>query len=160
MQSFIGAFAVRAGLAALLLGVTAAAGAQEAQRVPQPVPLTGTRWLLSESAGQRVPQDGLEPYFELKTVERYEDGSAGNLAGQMNWCGDDLSGTYRVTDDRLHVRITSMALRECKVLERMPPEELGILLAGNPRFQIRGSELDLLESNGVVRARFVAARGE
>jgi len=116
--------------------------------------------MLAESAGQHVTQNGLQPSFELKSVERYEDGSAGDLAGQMNWCGDDLSGTYRVTDDRLQVRITSIPLRTCKVSVGMPREELGTLLAGNPRYRILGSELDLLEDNGVVQARFIAYRAE
>lgn len=146
-----------------LLALTAAPGligAQQAQKVPKPAPLTGTRWMLAESAGQHVTQNGLQPSFELKSVERYEDGSAGDLAGQMNWCGDDLSGTYRVTDDRLQVRITSIPLRTCKVSVGMPREELGTLLAGNPRYRILGSELDLLEDNGVVQARFIAYRAE
>jgi hypothetical protein len=128
--------------------------------VPKPAPLTGTRWMLAESAGQHVAQNGLQPSFELKSIERYEGGSSGDLAGQMNWCGDDLTGTYRAADDRLHVRITSIPLRACKVSERMPLEELGTLLAGNPRYRILGSELDLLAPNGVVQARFTAARGE
>jgi hypothetical protein len=135
-------------------------GAQRAQKVPKPAPLTGTRWMLAESAGQHVAQNGLQPSFELKPVERYEDGSSGDLEGAMNWCGDDLTGTYRVTDDRLHVRVTSIPLRTCKVSVGMPREELGTLLAGNPRYRVLGSELDLLESNGVVRARFLAAHGE
>jgi hypothetical protein len=148
------------GLAAVLSMSPVLADAQQAQWVPRPAPLTGTRWLLAESSGKRVAQNGLQPYFELRAVERTEDGSAGDMAGQMNWCGDDLIGKYRVTDDRLHVRITSMALRMCLVSDGMPVEELDILFAGDPRFRILGSELDLLESNGAVRARFVAARGK
>jgi len=116
--------------------------------------------MLAESAGQRVAQNGFQPYLELKTVERYEDGSAGDLEGVSDSCGDDLAGTYRATNGRLHVSITSVPLRECKLSEGMAREGLGTILDGNPRFRIVGSELDLLERNGVVRARFVAADRE
>jgi heat shock protein HslJ len=156
----IGRLFVFAGSALLFIGGAGHLHAQQAQKVPPPTPLTGTRWMLAESAGKRVAQNGLQPYFELKAVERYEDGSAGNLEDATDECGNGLTGTYRVTGDRLHVRIASSTLVACMVPASGPRPDLDSALAGSVRFRIVGSELDLLESNGVVRARFVAARGE
>jgi len=157
--------AVMVGLAIVLSGSSELVGAQQLQqlqKVPKSAPLTGTRWLMAESAGQHVAQNGLQPYFELKMLEHYEDGSAGQLEDAADVCGNRLTGTYRVTADRLHVRITAggYTLLACKVSESTPRQGLGTALAGSTQFQIRGSELDLLESNGMVRARFIAARGK
>jgi len=148
------------GLAAVLSGSLGLVDAQQLQKVPRSATLTETTWMLAESAGQRVVQDGRQPYFKLKTLERYENGSAGELGDATDSCGNRITGTYRATDDRLRVHITSYTLLACKVSESTPREDLGTLLIGNPQFQIHGAELDLLESNGVVRARFIAAHKE
>ena len=128
-----------------------------AEKVPKPATLAGTTWMLAESAGQRIPQDGQQPYFELKALERYEGGSAGKLENATDACGNLLTGAYRTTGDWLHVRIVSSTLLACKVTEHMP-RGLGAILTGDQQFRIIGTELDLLDNSGEVRARFIAAR--
>ena len=115
--------------------------------------------MLAESAGQRIAQDGRQPYFELKTLERYEDGSAGRLEDATDSCGNRLTGVYRTTGDRLQVRIISSTLLACKVTEHMP-RGLGAALTGDQQFRIYGPELDLLDNSGKVKARFIAAGEE
>jgi hypothetical protein len=150
------------GIAALIVDGPNLVRAQQlppAQRVPRPVPLAGTKWMLAESGGQRIAQDGRQPYFELKAMERYEDGSEGRLEDATDSCGNILTGAYRTNGNWLHVRITSSTLLACKVKEGMP-RGLGAALTGDQRFHIYGSELDLLDNSGAVRARFIAAGGE
>ena len=115
--------------------------------------------MLAESAGQRLAQDGREPYFELTALERYQDGSAGQLEDATDSCGNHLRGTYRTTDKWLRVHITSSTLVACMVTDRVP-RDLGSTLTGDQQFRIQGSELDLLDNSGEVRARFIAARRE
>jgi hypothetical protein len=149
------------GLAALIGEAPRLVCAQQlppAQKVPRSAPLAGTKWMLAESAGQRIAQDDLQPYFELKALKRYEDGSAGQLEDATDWCGNRLKGAYRTTGDWLHLRIISSTLLACKVTEGMP-RGLSATLTGDQRFRIRGAELDLLDNSGTVRARFVAASG-
>lgn len=126
-----------------------------AQKVPQPAPLTGTLWLLAESAGHRISQDDRQPYFALKTMERYGDGSAGRVEDARDSCGNSFRGVYRTTGDWLHLRIISSTLLACKVTERMP-RDLIATLTGHQQYRIHGSELDLLDNSGEVRTRFVA----
>lgn len=130
-----------------------------AQKVPKPAPLVGTKWMLAESAGQRIVQDGRQPYFELKALERYKDGSEGRLEDATDGCGNLLRGAYRTTGDWLHVRIISSTLVACKVRESMP-RGLGATITGDQRFRIYGTELDLLDNSGAVRARFIDASAE
>jgi hypothetical protein len=115
--------------------------------------------MLAESVGQHIAQDGRQPYFELKALERYEDGSAGRLEDATDSCGNRLRGIYRTTGDWLRVRIISSTLLACKVTERMP-RGLVSTLTGDQQFRIHGAELDLLDNSGEVRARFIAASGE
>jgi len=150
------------GLAALICDVPTVVRAQQlppAQKVPRPVPLAGTKWMLAESVGQHIAQDGRQPYFELKALERYEDSSAGRLEDATDSCGNRLRGIYRTTGDWLRVRIISSTLLACKVTERMP-RGLVSTLTGDQQFRIHGAELDLLDNSGEVRARFIAASGE
>jgi heat shock protein HslJ len=149
------------GLAALIGEVPRLVRAQQlppAQKIPRSAPLAGTKWMLAESAGQRVAQQGRQPYFELKALERYEDGSAGQLEDATDSCGNRLTGVYRTTGDWLHLRIISSTLLACKVTEGMP-RGLGAAVTGDQRFRIRGAELDLLDNSGAVRARFIATSG-
>jgi heat shock protein HslJ len=157
-RKLLGSMCAAIGFAIALSGSPAKVGAQQLDKVPKSAPLTGTKWMLAESAGQRVAQDGLQPYFELRALERFENGSAGELKDATDSCGNQLTGKYREVRDHLDVRIVSSTLLACKVSARTPKEDLGTVLAGNPRFKIRGSELDLFESNGMVRARFIASR--
>lgn len=115
--------------------------------------------MLAESAGQRIAQDGRQPYFELKAMERLQNGSTGQLEDATDACGSHLRGVYSAAGDWLRVRIISSTLLACKVTERMP-RGLVSSLAGDQQFRIHGAELDLLDNGGAVRARFVAARGE
>lgn len=150
------------GLAALIGEAPRLVRAQQlppAQKVPRSAPLAGTKWMLAESAAKRIAQDGRQPYFELKALERYEDGSAGRLANATDSCGNRLTGVYRTTGDWLQVRIISSTLVACKVREGMP-RGLGAVLTGDQRFRIHGAEFDLLDNSGAVRARFIAANGE
>jgi heat shock protein HslJ len=150
------------GLASLIGEAPKRVRAQQlppAQKVPRPAPLAGTKWMLVESAGQRIAQDGRQPYFELKALERDENGSAGQLEDATDSCGNRHRGVYRTTGDWLHVRIISSTLLACKVTERMP-RGLVSTLTGDQQFRIHGAELDLLDNSGEVRARFVAASGE
>jgi heat shock protein HslJ len=151
------------GLAALTTEAPKLVYAQQlppAQRIQKPVPLTGTKWMLAETAGQHVAQDGRQPYFELKSVERYEDGSTGRLEDATDSCGNRLTGAYRASGDWLHVRIVSSTLLACKVSEGMPRRDLSDALTGDQRFRVHGNELDLLDNSGAVRARFIAANEE
>ena len=159
-QRVLGAICTAMGLAVILSGSPGKVSPQQLQKVPKPAPLAGTRWLLAESAGQRIALDGREPYFELRMLQRFESGSAGELSAAADSCGNRLTGAYREAGDRLEVRIVSSTLLACKVSANMPRESLRTILAGSPRLQIRGLELDLFESNGAVRARFIAANGE
>ena len=129
------------------------------QKVPRPLPLAGTKWMMLESAGQRMTQDGRQPYFELKALERQEDGSAGQLVDATDSCGNRLRGVYRTTGNWLHVRIMSSTLLACKPSKRMP-RGLIATLSGDQQFRIRGAELDLLDNSGEVTARFTAAGRE
>jgi heat shock protein HslJ len=150
------------GLAALIGEAPRLVCAQKlppAQKVPRSAPLAGMKWVLVESAGQRIEQDGRQPYFVLKALERYEDGSAGRLEDATDSCGNRLTGVYRTTGNWLQVRIISSTLLACKVSEGMP-RGLGAALTGDQRFRIYGAELDLLDNSGKVRARFIAASGE
>ena len=133
-----------------------------AQKVPGPLPLAGTEWVLVQSRGQHVPQNGWQPHFELKTLQRYHDGSAGQVEGVADSCSNRLTGTYRVTANRLRFEIDNVAasLRTCLVSKGMQWKSMGTLLEGNPQFRIHGAELDLLDRSGEVRARFLAASGE
>jgi hypothetical protein len=92
-------------------------------------------------------------------MERYEDGSAGQLEDATDSCGNNLRGVYRTTGDWLHVRIISRTLNACKVTQRMP-RSLIATLTGDQQFRVHGAELDLLDNSGEVRARFIADRGE
>jgi hypothetical protein len=150
------------GLIALIGGAPRLVRAQElppAQKVPKPAPLAGTKWMLTESASQRIAHDGRQPFFELKSVERYADGSEGQLEDATDACGNLLRGVYRTTGDWLQVRIISSTLLGCKVTEPMP-RGLVAILTGDQQFTIHGTELDLLDNSGEVRARFIAASGE
>lgn len=162
-RRMIGALCVALiGLVVLISEAPRLAHAQRlppAQKAPRPAHLAGTKWLLAESAGQRISQDGRQPYFELKALERFEDGSAGQLEDATDSCGNSFRGVYRTNGDWLHVRIISSTLLACKVTERMP-RSLFATLTGDQQFRIHGAELDLLDNNGEVRARFVAGRGE
>ena len=147
---------------AMLAGGPELVSAQQlppAQAVQSPAPLAGTKWMLVESAGKRVAQGRRQPHFELKALEHSESGSAGELQDATDACGNRLTGVYRTTDDWLQVRIVSSTLAACAVRDGMPPG-LGATLMGDQRFRIHGSELDLLDNSGAVRARFVVARGE
>src|ERR1700676_4462740 len=153
------------GSAALIGEAPRLAHAQQfppAQKVPRPAPLARTEWMLVQSRGQHVAQNGWQPHFKLKTLERYQDGSAGQVEGVADSCSNDLTGTYRVTANRLRFEIDGVAqsLRACLVWKDMPWVGIGTLLEGSPQFRIRGAEVDLLESSGEVRARFIAASGE
>lgn len=162
-RRMIGAMCVALiGLAALFSEAPRLARGQQlppAQKIPRPAPLAGTKWMLAESAAQRIAQDGRQPYFELKALERYQDGSAGQLADATDSCGNRLTGVYRTTGDWLHVRIISSTLLACKVTEHMP-RGLVSTLTGDQQFRIHGAELDLLDNSGEVKARFIAAGGE
>jgi len=162
-RRMIGALCVALmGLASLIGEAPRLVRAQQlppAQKVPRPAPLAGTKWMLAESAGQRIAQDGRQPYFEVKALERDENGSAGQLEDATDSCGNRLTGAYRTTGDWLHVRIISSTLLACKVTERMP-RGLVSTLTGDQQFRIYGAELDLLDNSGGVRARFIAAGGE
>ena len=96
--------------------------------------------MLAESAGKRIAPDGRQPYFELKALERYEDGSAGRLADATDSCGNRLTGVYRTTGDWLQVRIISSTLVACKVRAGMP-RGLGAVLTGDQRFRYSWSRV-------------------
>ena len=106
--------------------------------------------MLTESAGQRIVQDGRQPFFELKLVERYGDGSEGRLEDATDACGNLLRGLYRATGGWLQVRIISSTLLGCKVTEHMP-RGLVAILTGDQQFRIHGAELDLFDNSGEVR---------
>jgi hypothetical protein len=112
-----------------------------------------------ESDGQRIEQDGRQPYFVLKAMERYKDGSEGELVDATDSCGNGLTGEYRTTDNWLHVSIGTKTLLACRVSDGMP-RGLEATLTGDQQFRIYGAELDLLDNSGKARARFIAARGE
>lgn len=162
-RTLIGAVcATLMGLAALIGDAPRLVLAQEphpTQKVPGPAPLAGTNWLLIESSGHHVAQNGLQPHFKLKPLERYQDGSSGQVQGEVDFCGNDLIGTYRAAADRLHFEIDGVAasLRACRTPIGVSTENIGRLLSGNPHFRIHGDELDMLDDNGAVRARFFAA---
>ncbi len=162
-RRMIGAWCVALMGLATLIGETpkliCAQQLPPAQKVPRPAPLAGTKWMLAESAGQRVAQDGRQPYFEVGALERSEDGSAGQLENATDSCGNQLGGVYRTTGDWLQVRIISRTLLACKVTPRMQ-RDLVAILNGDQQFRIQGTELDLLDNNGEIRARFIAASGE
>jgi len=150
------------GLAVLIGDAPKLVAAQQlppARAVPSPAPLAGTRWMLEESAGKRVAAGGRQPHFELKALEHSEDGSVGQLEDATDACGNRLTGIYRATGDWLEVRIVSSTLAACAVREGMP-RGLGATLTGDQRFRIQGAELDLLDRNGAITARFGSARGE
>lgn len=115
--------------------------------------------MLVEARGQHVAQNGWQPHFKLKTLERYQDGSAGQVEGEADSCGNNLTGTYRVIANRLRFEIDSVAasLRACKVSKDMPLVAIGTLFENSPQFRIHGAELDLLDNSGDVRTRFIAA---
>jgi hypothetical protein len=129
------------------------------QRVPDSPTLSGTEWILIESHGQHVAQNGWQPHLKLKMLERYQRGSSGQVEGMADSCGDRLSGTYRVTANRLRFEIDNVAasLRTCLVSKDMAPVNIGPLLEGSPQFRLHGAKLDLLDNSGEVRARFIAA---
>lgn len=165
-RTMIGAVCVAlVGLAALIGEAPRLVRAKElhpAQNVPRPVPLAGTEWMLVESRGQHVSQNGWQPHFKLKTLKRYQNGSAGQVEGVADSCSNDLTGTYRVTANRLRFEFDGIAasLRACKCSKDMPCETIGALLNGSPQFRIHGDELDLLDNSGEVRARLIAASGK
>lgn len=149
------------GLIALLAEAPRLVRAQQLpnEKVQRAAPLAGTKWMLAESAGQRIAQDGRQPYFELKEVERLQNGSAGQVDDATDACGNHLKGVYSAAGDWLRVRILSSTLLACKVTDRMPRGLVSTLM-GDQQFRIHGDELDLLDNSGAVRARFGAARGE
>ena len=150
------------GMAALIGEAPRPVYAQElppSQRAQKSAPLAGTKWVLVESDGQRIEQDGRQPYFVLKALERYKDGSEGQLVDATDSCGNGFTGAYRTTGNWLHVRMITRTLLACRVSDGMP-RGLEATLTGDQRFRIDGAELDLLDNSGKVRARFIAASGE
>jgi heat shock protein HslJ len=120
-------------------------------------PLAGTKWNLFEVEGQRVPQNGLEPYFVLKELERSESGSSGKIDDAEDNCGNQLTGMYRVSNDRLGIQFSGSTLKACLVSGRMPPDEnLLTIFSQRPRFRVQGEILELLNGEDAVRARFIA----
>lgn len=153
-------FAALIGVAGLISEVPMRA--QHLQKVPGAAPLAGTEWMLIESRGQLVAQNGWPPHFKLKMLGRYHDGSTGRVEGVADSCGNNLVGTYRVTANRLRFEIDNVAasLRTCLVPKGDTPGGIGTLLEGSPQFRIHGAELDMLDDSGKVRARWIAANGE
>jgi heat shock protein HslJ len=121
------------------------------------VPLTGTKWNLLELGGQSVPKDAWRPYFVLRANFRSESRSAGGMEDAQDECGNRLTGMFAANGDRLRIDVSTSTLVACgkRASElRMPGFRAAI--RGESRFQLHGSNLDLLDDKGAVRARFVA----
>jgi heat shock protein HslJ len=118
--------------------------------------LAGTKWNLNEIDGQRIPRNGLQPYFVLKVLERSEYGSSGRMEDATDNCGNHLTGIYRVSDDRLRIHVLSSTLKAC----RPPNANLSAYLGEESRFRVHGETLELLDGQGAVKARFIADRSE
>lgn len=119
-------------------------------------PLVGTKWNLFEVDGQRVPQNGLEPYFVLRELDRFEHGSSGQIEDAEDDCGNQLTGMYRVSDDRLGIQFGGLALKTCIVPANMPTENLSTIFSRRLRFRVQGEILELLDGEDAVKARFIA----
>lgn len=120
-------------------------------------PLFGTKWNLFEVNGLRVPQNGLEPYFALKEPDHFERGSSGQIEDAEDNCGNQLTGMYRVSNDRLSIQISGSTLKACAVSTSMSPNEsLSAIFSRRPQFVVRGEILELLDRDGAVGARFIA----
>jgi hypothetical protein len=123
-------------------------------------PLAGTKWNLFEVEGQRIPQNGLEPYFLLKELERSENGSSGKIDDAESVCGDQFTGMYRVSDDRLSIQFRGLSLKACKVPTGMPPGGLLTIFSRRSRFRVQGEILELLDGEDAVKVRFIADRAK
>jgi heat shock protein HslJ len=154
------------GLFMISANVCASSGTAQAQgiipeRSIRTRPLVGTKWSLNEVEGRRVPQNGFQPHFVLKELDRSEHGSSGKMEDAADDCGNQLTGTYRVSDDRLSIRVSSSTLKACLISNNMPPSEnFPPILSGESRFRVQGEILELIDGRGAVKARFIADHAE
>jgi heat shock protein HslJ len=150
------------GLFMILPTVCVSSGTAHAQgtipeRSVRTRPLAGTKWNLFEVEGQRAPQNGLEPYFVLKEVDRFEHGSSGQIEDAEDDCGNQFTGKYRVSDDRLSLQFEGLSLKACKKMTSMPlNDDLSIIFSRSRRFRVQGEILELLDGEDAVKVRFIA----
>jgi heat shock protein HslJ len=136
--------------------------AVQAQIKPTPdspghaVSLAGLKWDLVEAGGRRVTRDSRQPYFVLKSLDRFEGGSSGQME-ELDGCGNHLTGIYRARGNRLHIDLSTSTLMACVIsADTHPPQGLEFL-RGDSRFKVDGAILELLDEHGTVKGRFVAA---
>jgi heat shock protein HslJ len=145
------------------VGIWIASESVQAQVKPRPeapghaVSLAGTKWDLVDVGGHRVPQDGRQPYFVLRAVDRFEGGSSGQLEDASEGCGNHLTGSYRTSGNRLQIEVSTSTLLDCVIQADTPPPQDLRFLRGESRFEVERGILELLDEHGTVKARFVAA---
>ncbi|SRR6266702_1125734 len=123
----------------------------------QAMSLAGIKWDLVEVAGHSVSRDSRQPYFVLKSRDRFEGGSSGQMEDALDGCGNHLTGIYRARGNRLHIDFQTSTLMACVIpANTHPPQDLEFL-RGESRFKVDGAILELLDEHGAVKARFVAA---
>jgi putative lipoprotein len=106
--------------------------------------LEKTYWKLTQLGGAPVSDTQVEPHLVLDPATRRVGGSAG--------C-NQFSGGYQVDGDRLRLSQTVSTMKAC--MKGMETEKAFLdALQQASRWRITGQELELLDSNGKVLARF------
>jgi heat shock protein HslJ len=137
--------------------------AVQAQVKPTPdspglaVSLAGIKWDLVEAGGRRVPRDSRQPYFVLKSLDRFEGGSSGQMEDALDGCGNHLTGIYRARGNRLHIDFSTSTLMSCVISADILSPQGVEFLRGDSWFKVDGTILELLDEHGTVKGRFVAA---
>jgi hypothetical protein len=102
----------------------------------QTLSLAGIQWNLAEVGGHRVPRDSQQPFFVLKSLDRFQDGSSGQMEDALDGCGNHLTGTYSARGDRSHIDISTSTAMACVIrADTPPPLDLGFL-RGESRFHV------------------------
>jgi hypothetical protein len=123
--------------------------------------LTGTNWKL-------VTADGSESLagFTLKITRRFADGSSGVLVDASDGC-NVLGGTYVQNGSVLHILVESQTLVACApprtrrsnggTVPPLPFKPFAKELNDATQFRLHGRVLELLDEDGTVVLRFIAA---
>jgi putative lipoprotein len=113
-----------------------------------PMALENTYWKLTELGGAPVTGTQIEPHLVLDPTTQRVTGSGG--------C-NQLSGGYQVNGDRLRLSQTVGTMMAC--MKGMETEKAFLKALGQVAgWRIAGQQLELLDSNGNVLARFEGRR--
>ncbi len=119
------------------------------------IPLLNTQWNLVTLYEKPVVSYGRVSHFTLEKSKEVAGAATGNFVAEDTVNG--FTGMYEISDQSLRMHISTMGA----VAERVRPKEQSKsfvdALRATSHFQIYGSTLELLDQNGEVLARLIAA---